>query len=160
MSEHQRLEDIAADSWYAGWVNAATIRYSGRIFARHWHGGRCLELGPADGQMTGMLLEHFDELVSVEGSATYCDRLREHFSGEPKLEVVCSLFEDYRPGPASTPCSARHILEHVDDPVSVLAAAREWGQAADHAGAERAQHPSAGGGGDGHARATPTRSTT
>ena len=126
--EHARLEGVA--EWYSGRTGfySRLVRYGYEALRPHFAGTSCCELGPADGQMTGMLLEHFDELVSVEGSSTYCDRLREHYAGQPKLEVVCSLFEDYRPGRSFDTVLGTHILEHVDDPVSVLAAAREWGQ--------------------------------
>ena len=43
-AERARLDTIASDSWYSRGANAATIRYSAKLFDRHWRPGRCLEL--------------------------------------------------------------------------------------------------------------------
>jgi 2-polyprenyl-3-methyl-5-hydroxy-6-metoxy-1,4-benzoquinol methylase len=123
VSERERLEGIAADSWYADWVNASTIRYSGKIFARHWHGGRCLELGPAEGLMTAQLIEAFDDVVAVDGSERFCELLRQRY---PTLEVVEALFEDFEPQGQFDAIVLGHVLEHVADPVSLLKRAAGW----------------------------------
>jgi 2-polyprenyl-3-methyl-5-hydroxy-6-metoxy-1,4-benzoquinol methylase len=121
--ERHRLEGIAADSWYADWVNAATIRYSGKVFARHWHGARCLELGPAEGLMTEQLVDAFDEVVTVDGSESFCEQLRERF---PEAEVVHALFEDFEPDGQFDAIVLGHVLEHVADPVALLRRAGGW----------------------------------
>ena len=124
--EHERLEGVA--SWYSSRSGfyGRLVGYGFRSLQPHFAGATCLELGPADGQMTGLLLDHFDSVVSVEGSATFCDQLREHFAGETRLTVECSLFEDYRPDRHFGTVLGTHILEHVEDPVTVLRGAREW----------------------------------
>lgn len=121
--ERERLEAIAADSWYEQWVNAAGIRYGGEIFARHWRGGRCLELGPAEGVMTEKLVGRFEDVVVVDGSEHFCSMLRERF---PDIEVVCALFEDYEPSGTFDAVVLGHVLEHVADPVVLLQAVRPW----------------------------------
>jgi 2-polyprenyl-3-methyl-5-hydroxy-6-metoxy-1,4-benzoquinol methylase len=122
-AEHQRLEQIAVDSWYAKGVNSASVRYSGEIFARHFRGGTCLELGPAEGVMTELLSEQFESLTLVDGAEQFCAELRERY---PDAEVVCSLFEDYDPGRQFDSIVLGRVLEHVADPPAVLASAREW----------------------------------
>jgi len=79
------------------------VHYCFDVLRPYFRGTSCCELGPADGQMTEMRIERFDEVVSVEGSSTYCERLHEHFADQGKLEVVCSLFEDCDPAERSTP---------------------------------------------------------
>lgn len=122
-SEAGRLERVAADSWYTRPVNAATIHYSGRIFARHWHGASCLELGPAEGLMTEALAACFPRLVLVDGSATFCAQLRERF---PAAEVHEALFERFAPSERFDTIVLGHVLEHVEDPVAILARCRDW----------------------------------
>jgi 2-polyprenyl-3-methyl-5-hydroxy-6-metoxy-1,4-benzoquinol methylase len=122
-TERDRLESIAADSWYEERVNAAGIRYGGEIFARHWRGGRALELGPAEGVMTELLVDRFDEVVTVDGSERFCELLRERF---PEATVVCSLFEDYVPSGKFDAIILGHVLEHVADPVALLASVAPW----------------------------------
>jgi len=121
--ESSRLEAIAADSWYARGVNATTIVYSSEIFARHWSGNSCLELGPAEGIMTGILAARFPDLNVVDGSAQFCSQLRERF---PRATVTHSLFEEFQPGRDFDAIILGHVLEHVDDPMALLQRAREW----------------------------------
>ena len=121
--ERERLERIAADSWYAKGVNAASVAHSGEIFARHFRGTSCLELGPAEGVMTELLLQSFPLLTLVDGSEQFCDQLRERF---PDATVVRSLFEDFSPERQFDAIVLGHVLEHVADPSALLTSAREW----------------------------------
>lgn len=122
--ERARLEAIAADSWYGKGANAASVRYSGQVFARHWRGPRGLELGPAEGLMTELLAKSFDDLTIVDGSERFVLDLRARF---PKATVIHSLFEDFSPeGPGFDTIVLGHVLEHVDDPRALLTRARGW----------------------------------
>jgi 2-polyprenyl-3-methyl-5-hydroxy-6-metoxy-1,4-benzoquinol methylase len=122
-AEHNRLSAIAADSWYGKGVNAATVAYSVRIFARHWRAGSCLELGPAEGLATAELVKHFTDLTCVDGAEAFCSALRGRY---PKVNVQCSLFEDYAPGRRFDNIVLGHVLEHVADPAAILARCRSW----------------------------------
>jgi 2-polyprenyl-3-methyl-5-hydroxy-6-metoxy-1,4-benzoquinol methylase len=122
-AEERRLEDIAGDSWYAKGVNGASVAHSGQIFARHFRGGACLELGPAEGVMTELLDREFESLTVVDGSERFCADLRERF---PDAEVVRSLFEDFAPDRRFNAIVLGHVLEHVADPRALLSSAREW----------------------------------
>jgi 2-polyprenyl-3-methyl-5-hydroxy-6-metoxy-1,4-benzoquinol methylase len=121
--EQERLERIAGDSWYAKGVAPVAITHAGEIFARHFRGTSCLELGPAEGVMTELLSKTFSSLTLVEGSEQFSQRLREAF---PDAEVVHTLFEDFMPGRQFDAIVLGHVLEHVADPVALLAAARDW----------------------------------
>src|SRR5437588_11970535 len=91
-TEKERLAALAADCWYARGILAHMIHYSTRVLRRHWRGTRCLELGPAEGLMTGPLSEAFSRLVCVDGAEQFCDDLRKKY---PSAQVMCSLFEDF-----------------------------------------------------------------
>lgn len=122
-SEHSRLEAIAGDSRYAAGVNTDTVRYSFRIFARHLRGASILELGPAEGVMTELLAQTGLALTAVEGSARFCESLRQRF---PQAKVVNSLFEDYAPSGTFDNIVLGHVLEHVEDPAAILRRAKSW----------------------------------
>jgi 2-polyprenyl-3-methyl-5-hydroxy-6-metoxy-1,4-benzoquinol methylase len=122
-AEQARLDEIAADSWYATGANRALALYGARLFSRYWRGGSCLELGPAEGQMTEALARRFDDLTLVDGSEIFCAALRERFPG---AAVVHSLFEDYEPGRTFDAIMIGNVLEHVEDPRALLASARAW----------------------------------
>ena len=122
-SERKRLDEIASDSWYAKGAYAASIAYSFRIFCRHFRGRRCLEMGPAEGLMSARLYEHFSELTLVEGAETFVRALRDRY---PKAKVHCSLFEEFSPSERFDTIVFGHVLEHVDEPTTILARAKQW----------------------------------
>jgi 2-polyprenyl-3-methyl-5-hydroxy-6-metoxy-1,4-benzoquinol methylase len=122
-AEHRRLETIAAESRYASGVNADSIRYSFRIFERYLRGTSILELGPAEGVMTGLLAGTGKSLTLVEGSSGFCEALRARF---PSARVVHSLFEDFTPGGTYDNIVLGHVLEHVEDPAAIVARAARW----------------------------------
>ena len=121
--ELNRLQAIAADSWYARGVSARMVEHSFEICARHLRGGRLLEMGPAEGVMTPHLARIAGELTLVEGTAAFCDDLRRRF---PQARVVHSLFEDFEPAQAFDSIVLGHVLEHVEDPVALLKRVRGW----------------------------------
>jgi 2-polyprenyl-3-methyl-5-hydroxy-6-metoxy-1,4-benzoquinol methylase len=121
--ERRRLAEIASDSWYAEGANGVSVRHCARVFARYWRGSRCLELGPAEGLMTEALVNAFSEVTAVDGSERFCEDLKRRF---PDAKVVCSLFEDYEPGRQFDTIVMGHVLEHIDDPASLLARASGW----------------------------------
>ena len=124
-SERGRLEAIANDSRYAAGANEASIRHSFEIFRRHLVGDSILELGPAEGVMTGLLAATGHHLTVVEGSARFCDSLASRFAG---ISVVNALFEEYSPAANEyfDNIILGHVLEHVADPVEILSRARSW----------------------------------
>ena len=122
-AEKAALEAIAADSWYAKGANAATILYSAKVFARHWRLPSCLEMGPAEGLMTDLLVKAFPDLSVVEGSEKFCEDLKRR---HPGIRVRQSLFESFEPGRRFETIVLGHVLEHVEDPVVILKRVREW----------------------------------
>jgi len=93
------------------------------LLKAHFAGSTCLELGPATGQGTAFLLDHFSSVVAVDGSQKVVDDLSQRFDGR-SLAVVKSYFEDLDLGRTFDTVVLAHILEHVDDPQAVLAVAR------------------------------------
>lgn len=122
-TEHDRLDGIASDSWYAKGANAATVAYSFEIFRRYFRGDRCLELGPAEGLMSPRLYEHFPALSLVEGAQKFADDLKVRY---PRAKVHCSLFEDFSTTEEFDTIVLGHVLEHVDNPVDILSRAKQW----------------------------------
>ena len=121
--ENKRIDEIAARSRYAEGLNTQTTRYSFKIFERYLRPGSILEMGPAEGVMTECLYGKFKEVSAVEGSALFCESLREKFPG---LRVIHALFEEFRPEKRYDNIILGHVLEHVKEPVRILSQAREW----------------------------------
>ena len=122
-TEHTRLEQIAGESLYSAGVNTDSIRYSFRIMQRHLTGNTILEMGPAEGVMTELLASTGKALTLVEGSELFCQSLATRF---PKARVVHSLFEEFRPEGRFDNIILGHVLEHVEDPVAIVACAAAW----------------------------------
>ncbi len=115
--ESQRLDHIAQHSLYAAGINSLTIEYSYRILSRFVQGDGLLEVGPAEGVMTELLAGLGRRLTVVEGAGLFCERLKERF---PQIQVVHSLFEDYKTEDRFDTIILSQILEHVEDPVAML----------------------------------------
>ena len=121
--ETERLQDIAKDSWYAKGVSSKMVEYSFEVFSRHIDGGHVLEMGPAEGVMTPHLLAKSETLTLLEGAKHFCEDLSRRY---PSAEVVHSLFEDYEAQERYDRIILGHVLEHVEDPVSILCRSAGW----------------------------------
>lgn len=123
MSERDRVEA------HAGWylkeqldVDRRLIEFRYRTLRPYVVGPAGLELGPAEGEMTRLLVRDFARLTVVEGSRELLDRIPRY----PNLVLVHSLFEEYEPRERFNSIVLDHVLEHVEDPVGLLRRASSW----------------------------------
>ena len=125
MNEHEKahLERISQDSLYAAGLSGESIRYSFKIACRSLVGETLLELGPAEGVMTEMLVTTGKKITVVEGSASFCEDLQRRF---PQIQVDNALFEEYETDRQFDNIIMGHVLEHVQDPVAILRRALAW----------------------------------
>ena len=121
--EKSRLEHIANNSLYDKGANAATIHYEFEVFRRFVLPGSILEMGPAEGLMTGHLVDLGQEVVCVDGSEFFSQRLKEKY---PSIEVITCLFEDFETDRKFDNIVLGHVLEHVDNPVQILEVAKKF----------------------------------
>ena len=122
--EQRRIEDVAQDSWYLKPMALATIRHSYTIFRRYLSSGkRILEMGPAEGTMTDLLVRDGYRPDLLEGSKEFADLLRRRFSD---LQVHCRLFEEFECKTQYDIIILGHVLEHVADPAAILRTIRDW----------------------------------
>jgi len=121
-TESKRINSIAENSLYAAGANTDMIQYSFQIFKRHLAGKTILELGPAEGVMTELLNKSGLALTLVEGSSLFCRSLEKRF---PKAKVYNSLFEEFLPEQQFDNIIMGHVLEHVEDPISLLIRAQK-----------------------------------
>lgn len=127
--ERSVLETVASNSWYEEPMGLAMIRYCYKIFRRYIRpGDKVLEMGPAEGTMTELLLQDGFEVEVCEGSSTFAHMLRERFSPPPHSLVVHeALFEEWcGPEDRFDVIILGHVLEHVEDPVAILQRLKDW----------------------------------
>lgn len=86
--------------------------------------GRILELGTGDGIITEKLVGKKYNLTLVEGSGVLVEAAKKKFAD--KIKVLHCLFEEFNPTEFYDFVLANHVLEHVDDPVSLLKKIRTW----------------------------------
>ncbi len=123
MDEGQRLDENA--SWYLHEqldFDKRLIGFRYRSIKPWFEGNTCLELGPAEGMMTRLLLADFPSLTVVDSASDLLDQIPDHAA----LEKVNSLFEDYEPGWLFDTIILEHVLEHVESPGELLARVRKW----------------------------------
>ncbi|WP_218138189.1 class I SAM-dependent methyltransferase [Thermoleophilum album] len=119
--ETMRLERVARDFSTDHGFNARLVDFRFEVIAPWVRGAeRCLELGCADGRMTERLRRVVKRLTAVDGSLEQVRRTRRRC---PDVEVVHALFEQYQADATYDVVVLAHVLEHVADPVALLARA-------------------------------------
>jgi 2-polyprenyl-3-methyl-5-hydroxy-6-metoxy-1,4-benzoquinol methylase len=121
--EAQRVAGVA--TWYTDSqleVDKAIIRHRFKAISSHFVGQNCLELGPADGVMTSLLLSRFQRLTVVDGARHLLDQIPE----QPNLSKVHALFEEFEPPERFDTVVIDHVLEHVEDPSGILRRVAGW----------------------------------
>ena len=85
---------------------------------------RILELGYGEGTITAPLVELGYSVEIVEGSSRLCQAARDRFGA--KVPVHEFMFEDFKPTQLYDAALALHILEHVDNPRTVISNVATW----------------------------------
>ncbi|MFK8137248.1 MAG: class I SAM-dependent methyltransferase [Bdellovibrionales bacterium] len=105
------------------------IEHAAQDFACSWISknitktDKVLELGYGDGIVTSKLKSFGDSYTVIEGSPNIAEQAKnEH----PEIEVVCSLFEDFKSTLKYDKIIAGHVLEHVDNPIEILLKIKSW----------------------------------
>lgn len=123
MKEIDKLEEISLNFGYSDGVMASSIAYCFKVITRHLKGPSVLELGPAEGLMTDLLVKSGHNITVVEGSQRFCVSLKERL---PDVQVFHDLFETFRPDKQFDTIILGHVLEHVVDPISLLKQVKSW----------------------------------
>jgi len=89
-----------------------------RSFSPFFNKGSLLELGSFKGDFTARLMANFSDITCVEASQEALDTSRERLGEE--ITYVHSRFEDVVLPRRYDNIVLTHVLEHIDDPVSLL----------------------------------------
>lgn len=120
--EKLRVESCAAAMHYGRVMRKAT-GYCAEVFKRHMVEGSVLELGAAEGVMTDLLISDYDDYTIVEATQSFVDEIKGRY---PKINAVCSLFEDFQTNRKYKNIILGHVLEHVENPVEILRLCKNW----------------------------------
>lgn len=105
-------------------VDAKFIEILARRTVDKIRGPRVLEMGLGADAWTAQLIEKFGHSHLVDGSCKLISAAKEKYGAA--LTDYNSLFETFSPPEPFDAVLATLVLEHVDDPVSVLRRMREW----------------------------------
>lgn len=122
-NEHERVESLS--DWYLKEqldFDKRLIRFRYETIKPKLVGKRGLELGPAEGEMTQFLINDFEQLTIVEGSADLLSQIPDR----ENLVKIHALFEEFQPEQPFDSIILEHVLEHVDDPVGLLTRVKNW----------------------------------
>jgi len=114
--ERKRVESIGNDSRYGVGINGTITKFAFSKVAPYLS-GQILELGPAEGLMTELIVKYGFLPELVEGSETLCANLSRKF---PQLTINHSLFEEYNTDNKFDLIIMGHVLEHVENPEEIL----------------------------------------
>lgn len=98
------------------------IKFRYQKIKKYFYGENALELGPAEGQMTQFLVNDFKNLTVVDGAKDLLEKIVDY----KNIIKINSLFEEYNPKEKFDTIIMEHILEHVEDPISILKKSKEW----------------------------------
>jgi 2-polyprenyl-3-methyl-5-hydroxy-6-metoxy-1,4-benzoquinol methylase len=96
-----------------------------RTLKPHFVAGNALEMGCFEGVFTKTLTRHFKDLTVIEGSAELAAKAKLNTAGSP-VKFVTELFEKAQFTEKFDNIFLMHTLEHLDEPISVLAKVRSW----------------------------------
>jgi len=113
------LDNIAENFTTLNGINKISVLQQYKTMKKYFIGNKCLELGCADGMMTLKLIEDFKQVTVVDGSNVALERLRKYIKSD-KLNIIHGFFEDIELDDIFDTIIMGHILEHVDNPVSLL----------------------------------------
>jgi 2-polyprenyl-3-methyl-5-hydroxy-6-metoxy-1,4-benzoquinol methylase len=120
-AEYEALNRIAA-TYDVHDFDRRMRHYMMRALAPYLVAGKALELGCFLGEFTELLAQRFADLTVVDAAREFIDHARRRV-GE-RVRFVNALFETFSTDDRFSSIFLMHTLEHLDDPVGVLARAR------------------------------------
>jgi 2-polyprenyl-3-methyl-5-hydroxy-6-metoxy-1,4-benzoquinol methylase len=117
---------INVSSWYKNtdWgFDTKLVWYAYVSIKPYLVGSSCLELGPADGEMTRFLKDDFARVSVVDASPNFvksAEGLGDNITG------YVALFEEFEPPETYDTIIMADVLEHVAQPVELLERVKSW----------------------------------
>jgi len=119
------LNNLGKTHNYGSGFNGKLIEFKYRFISDYiTENSKVLEIGPAEGPMTELLLNnHKIKLTLIEPSKGFFKKLKLKF---PNLNIINSYLEDSKLDEKYDVIICSHILEHLEDPVPFLNKLKEY----------------------------------
>ena len=124
---NKEIKDNSGRSYFYGFDYDVMHPRMARSIRPYLKKGSLLELGSFECHLTEILLEesNINELTCVEASSDAIENVKD--SIKEKVNIVHSTFEQYNSEKKHENILMTHVLEHLDDPISVLKTVHdEW----------------------------------
>jgi 2-polyprenyl-3-methyl-5-hydroxy-6-metoxy-1,4-benzoquinol methylase len=114
----REIEDTAQHQYAYNFDLNVMHPFMVRSFEPFFVKGSLLELGSYTGELTQRLLTRFDDVTCVEASSLAVEQAMQRLGG--RVTFVHSTFEEAALNREYDNIVLTHVLEHLDDPVSIL----------------------------------------
>jgi len=115
---NEEFDDNVGRKYAYGFDYDVMHPYMVKAFQPFFTEGNLLELGSFKGSVTGRLLNYFDKVTCVDASDVAAAEVTKKFGS--KVAVSVARFEDVDLPEKYDNIVMTHVLEHIDDPVTVL----------------------------------------
>ena len=115
---NKELKDTADHKYAYNFDFDVMHRFMIKAFEPYYIKGSCLELGSLKGDFTKRLTAQFDDITCVEASDEAIQIAKNELGG--KIKFINALFEEAQLPARYDNIILTHVLEHLDNPVSVL----------------------------------------
>lgn len=122
----ERLDHIARTYDTTVDFDRYSIEYERELIAQAARGQSLLEVGCGWGDMTEYFAPGFERIDALDGSQECADRTRERCARYPHVSVSHALIEEYSTEERYEEIVMVRVLEHLDDPVGILAKLRAY----------------------------------
>ncbi len=122
--DYNKEHKDSAERKYAYDFDYRMRRFMMRALQPHFVAGKALEMGCFEGEMTTLLAERFSDLTVVEAASELIATARQRVPSQVKF--IEARFEQTHFACEFANIFLIHTLEHLDDPVAVLAQVRQW----------------------------------
>jgi 2-polyprenyl-3-methyl-5-hydroxy-6-metoxy-1,4-benzoquinol methylase len=125
ISEVEQIAQIYQSHIIKGWERLYQIKIKKlyQLLFQYYTGDTALEMGCADGESTKYIVQHFKIIDIVDGSKSQLENIKSQYS---QVNIIHSLFEDFKPDKKYDTIFMTHILEHLDNPQTILNQAYKW----------------------------------
>lgn len=120
-----KLDDITNSWCEEKGFEHVLVRYRIREVRKHARGSQLLDLGCGVGFLCRAMADKMSVIIGVDGSSRKIERARQVTKCD-NITYVHSLFEVFEPAGVFDTVVMSNVLEHVEDPVTVLQRATEW----------------------------------
>ncbi len=124
-TSQKELEKVAQTLKHSVGFNEVLTHLTYEVLSEYFVGDACLDIGLGEGLQISLLLERFKRVTGVDAAQTLLNTIRKQSESE-RLELVCSMVQDYEPKSQFDTIIMGHFLEHLDDGIPVMRQALDW----------------------------------